>query len=211
MNFQKITIKHLLSVFLILIMLSPETIFSSAKILGILLGEDPRDAEPAYMDILEVYMTNNGTCLQFVINCRERPKPSHNRLYVVWLDTKGDDEPDYCLAASNINGLYKVTIKRKSVRLKYVAPTEVEVEGCSIYLTVKLCDIKYPNGVKDTVGIMVTTHKPLPKIVDRAPDSGRYLVDHKVVSGLPNSTILIFIPSLILSIYMIYQRKFKNG
>jgi len=207
----KKTIKHTLSTSLILIMLLSEIRFSSAMNSEILIIEDPRDVEHAYMDILEVYMTNDGTYLQFVINLRERPKPSLNRLYTVWLDTKGNDKPDYCLAASNVNALYKVTVKRGSIRLKYLAPIEVEVEGNSITLTVRLSDIKYPNGVKDTVGIVAATHNPLAKIVDRAPDSGRCLVDHRVVSELPHFTILIFIPSLIISIYIIYRCKFRNG
>jgi len=70
--------------------------------------------------------------------------------------------------------------------------------------------LDYPNGVGDPVGIVVTTQQPLSKIRDRAPDSGRYEVSHEVVPELPWPTPIIFIPSVVFSVYMIYRRRFRG-
>jgi len=103
----------------------------------------------------------------------------------------------------------------------------------------KLSDIEYPSGVKEIVGVIATTHqftlkgKEIPsrspfgngtlpkgpghipkiphfKIKDRAPDTGRYTVAREVIPELPGITPLIFIPAVIIAIYVIYKKKFQK-
>jgi len=217
MDKQKITIKRLLFFLFFLTLLLPNSLSLAKKgeddnfVTPILIGKDPKkDANPASVDILEVYITNNGTHFRFIIKCRAKPAPSEIRSYVVWLDTKGGIAPDYCLVAGGKSGLYKIKVHGNSIEYEYIAPIEVKIKGKSIYLTANLSDIKYPDGVKDPVGIVVTTHQPLSQIRDRAPDSGRYCVDHEVIPELPGFTIFVFIPSVVFSVYMIYRLKFRK-
>ncbi|HIE18261.1 TPA: hypothetical protein EYP75_00900 [Candidatus Bathyarchaeota archaeon] len=218
MDKQKIMIKCLLFYLLISILLLPNAMLSLAKkdeddnfVKPILVGKDPKkDANPASVDILKVYITNNGTHFRFIIKCRAKPAPSLIRSYVVWLDTEGGSAPDYCLVAGGVPGLYEVDVEDESIEFEFKAPIEVKIKGRSIYLTADLEDIGYPDDVKDPIGIVVTTHQPLAQLRDRAPDSGIYQVDHEVIPELPGFTPFIFIPSVMLSIYVIYRRKFKD-
>jgi len=211
MNARKTKIRRLLFILLIATLLLPSSALSSAKFIKTLLGKDPKnDANPASVDILKVYIANNGTHFRFIIKCRAKPEPSLVRAYVVWLDTKDDDLFDYCLVAEGKSGLYEVKIEGNSIELEYIAPIEVKIKGKSIYMTANLNDIEYPTGVKSTVGIVATTQQPLLKVRDRAPDSDRYYVDHEVIPELPGFTPFIFIPSVMFSIYIIYRCKFKG-
>ena len=232
MDNQKTGIKHFLFFLLVSILILPNATLSLAKktkddFIKTLIGEDPKkDADPASVDILKVYIANNGTHFEFIIKCQGKPSPSAMRAYVAWVDTKGDPKLDYCLVADGISGLFEVKIKDGIIILKYKAPIVVKVKGKSIYLMTSLENIDYPDGVKDVVGVVVTTHqipfkedssevKNAPKIPgflvkDRAPDSGRYQVDHEVIPELPGFTPFIFIPSVVLSVYVIYRRKFKK-
>ncbi len=207
----KPTARHLLILVLITTLLLPNITLAKADYLTTLLGDDPeKDANPASVDILKVYIANNGTHFRFIIECRATPAPSFIRSYTVWLDTKGRKEPDYCLVAGGVSGLYKASKKGKSIKLVYVAPIEVMIEGKSIYLTADLDDINYPKGVGNPVGIVATTQQPLTKVRDRAPDSGMYDVDHEVIPELPGITPFVFIPSVIGAIYLLDRYKFKK-
>ena len=211
MSWPKTAIVRFLLPLLISIVLLPEAAVSSATCLAVLVGEDPdKDANPASVDILAVYLMNNGTYFTFIIECRATPAPSLIRSYVVWLNTTNGDAPDYCLVAGGISGLYEVHRKGHSIKLKYKAPIEVTIEGKSIFLTANLDDIDYPGGVGDPVGVVVTTQQPLFKVRDRAPDSGMYYISHKVIPELPGPTLFLFIPSVIITVYVIYTRKFKT-
>ena len=231
MNRRKI--KYLLLLSLLILMVSNASP-SMAGFIKTLLGEDPEgDANPASVDILKVYIANNGTHFGFIIKCRGKPSPSITRAYVVWMDTKGDQNPDYCLVAEGISGLFEVKIIDGHIIIRYKAPIVVRVKGKSIYLMTTLENIDYPDGVKEIVGVIVTTHqvpfkknsskaenssevKNAPKlpgffVKDRAPDSGRYEVYHDVVSEFPGITPLIFVPSILLCTYIIYKRKSRNN
>jgi len=214
MDKPKTAIKHLLLISLISILLLPNAVFPLAKktkFVETLIGRDPKgDADPASADILKVYIANNGTHFRFIIKCQAKPAPSSIRSYSVWLNTTNGDAPDYCLVAGGISGLYSVTVEGNSTKLTYKAPIEVEIKGKSIYLTACLSDIDYPTGVGDPVGIAVTTQQPLLKVRDRAPDSGMYHVSHEVIPELPWPTPIVFIPSIVLSVYVIYRRKFRE-
>jgi len=106
MDKQKTTAKRLLFFLLISILLLPNATLSldkKTKFVKTLIGEDPKkDANPASVDILKFYIANNGTHFRFIIKCRAKPEPSSIRSYIVWLDTKDGDEPDYCLVAGGI-------------------------------------------------------------------------------------------------------------
>ena len=216
MDNQKTGIRHFLFFLLISILILPNATLSPAKktkddFIKTLLGEDPKkDASPASVDILKVYIANNGTHFRVIINCRAKPAPSSVRAYIVWLDTTGRDTPDYCLIAEGTSGLYKVTVEGDSVEFEYQAPIEVKITHKSIYLTADLDDIGYPDGVKKSVGVVVTTHQPVDQLKDRAPDSDVYDVDREVIPELPGFTPFVFIPSVVLSVYVIYRRKFKE-
>ena len=216
MNKLKFTIKCFLFFLLISTFLLPNVALLMAKkekdnfVKPILVGKDPKkDADPASVDIIKVYITNNGTHFRFIIKCRAKPEPSMIRSYNVWIDIKDENDPDYCLVAGGVSGLYEVKIKDGVIKLELKASIEVEVKGKSIYLTAKLSDIDYQSG-KDIVGIVVTTHQPLIKIRDRAPDSGRYEISHAVVPELPWPTSMIFIPAVVAAICTIYRWRFRN-
>jgi len=52
---------------------------SLADFIETLLGTDPSgDAHPASLDILKVYIANNGTHFKFILECKGRP--SHQSL-----------------------------------------------------------------------------------------------------------------------------------
>jgi len=211
MNKSKTMIKHLLSVLLIAILVFPNISLSSAQFIETWLFDDPKkDANPASMDILKVSIANNGTHFRFIIKCRAKPEPSLIRSYYVWLNTTNGDAPDYCLVAGGISGLYEIKVEGGKIKLNLTAPIEIQVKGKSIYLTAKLEDINYPGGVEEMVGVVVTTQQPLLKVRDRAPDSGVYYVPHEVIPELPGFTPFVFIPSVIMAIYLIYRRKFKQ-
>jgi len=201
MNKKEIIIKRLLLFLLFSTLLLSSVYPSSADFLEeTQVGVDPKgDANPASVDVLEVFITNNGTHFIFIIKCRATPAPSLIRSYVVWLDTKGDSAPDYCLVAGD--------------RSSYpnLVPTVVSIKDTSIYLMARLEDIEYPDGVeKDPVNIVVTTQQPPSKVRDRAPDSGTYQVRHAVISELPGIVLFIFVPSVLFTIYMIYRRRFRG-
>ena len=210
MNRSKITIVRFLLLLLISVAFLPRAVVSLADYVTTLVGEDPsNDANPASVDILSVYLANNGTHFRFIIECRATLAPSSIRSYTVWLDTKGGSASDYCLVAGGNSGLYKIQKKGRSMELNFKAPIEVVVEGNSIYLTANLSDIEYPEGVKKKVGIVVTTQQPLDKVRDRAPDKGMYKVSHEVISELPGISSFIFTSSIIVAVYLIYRYKFK--
>jgi len=211
MSWPKTAVVRLLFLLLILVVLQPEAAISLVDYVTVPVGEDSnKDANPASVDILAVYLTNNGTHFTFIIECRATPAPSLVRSYTVWMNTTNGDAPDYCLVAGGVSGLYEVHKKGHSIKLKYKAPIEVTIEGKSIFLTANLDDINYPGGVGDSVGVVVTTQQPLFKVRDRAPDSGMFCVSHKVIPELPGFTLFLFIPSVIVTIYFIYIRKFRS-
>jgi len=211
MDGSKTIVVRLLLLLLIPILFLSEAAMSSAGYVTTQVGEDPsKDANPASVDILRVSLANNGTHFRFIIKCRATPEPSLIRSYTVWLDTKDGADLDYCLVAGGIPGLYEIRKKGHSIMLKYKAPIEVVVEGNSIYLTAKLSDIEYPEGVKKKVGIVVTTQQPLVKVRDRAPNHGTYKVNHEIVSELPGLTSFIFTSSILVAVYLIYRYKFKS-
>ena len=227
----------ILSIFLLLLMLvnaSP----SLADFIEILLGTDPSgDAHPASLDILKVYIANNGTHFKFILECRGCPNPSIFNIYIVWMDTKDDAFPDYCLVAGGLPGLYEIKVIGGTIIIRYKAPIDVKVEDKKIHLMVKLSEIEYPEGVKETVGVVATTYQlthkekktqkespfgkgtlpkghgyipklPRFKMKDRAPDTGRYTVAHEVISELPGVTPFVFIPLVTIVTYVIYKKKF---
>jgi len=228
----------LLSILLSLLILSSASPLL-ADFIVVLIGTDPSgDAHPASLDILKVYIANNGTHFKFILRCRGTPAPSFLRAYIVWMDTKGGPFPDYCLVADGISGLYEIIVVDGTIIIRYKAPIVVTVEDKRIHLMAKLSDIEYPSGVKETVGVVATTHQftlkgkeapgrspfgngtlpkgpgyipkiPHFKIKDRAPDTGRYTVAREVIPELPGITPLIFIPSVIIAIYIIYKKKFQ--
>jgi hypothetical protein len=214
MSKPKDVIKRAVSLLLLLVLILPEISLCSSEYIEVLLGDDPKgDANPASVDILKVWITNNGTHFGFIIKCRATPSPSDVRSYNVWMDTKGDSGTDYLLRAGGVSGLYEVTVQDGSLTLVYKAPIEVKIKGKKIYLIADLDDIDYyePGGVKDPVGVIVTTYQPLFKKRDRAPDTGRYEVAHEVIPELPGYTPFIFVPSVIVTICFIYRRKFKQA
>jgi len=228
----------LLSILLSLLILSSASPLL-ADFIVVLIGTDPSgDAHPASLDILEVYIANNGTHFKFILKCRGTPAPSLFKIYIVWMDTKGGPFPDYCLVADGISGLYEIKVVDGTVIIRYKAPIVVTVEDKRIHLMARLSDIEYPNGVKEIVGVVATTHQftskgkktpsgppfrneklpkgsedipkiPHFKIKDRAPDTGRYTVAREVIPELPGITPLIFIPSVIIAVYIIYKKKFQ--
>ena len=229
----------LLSILLSLLILSSASPLL-ADFIVVLIGTDPSgDAHPASLDILEVYIANNGTHFKFILKCRGTPAPSLFKVYIVWMDTKGGPFPDYCLVADGISGLYEIKVVDGTVIIRYKAPIVVTVEDKRIHLMAKLSDIEYPSGVKEIVGVIATTHQftlkekkaptkspfgngtlpkgpgyipkiPHFKIKDRAPDTGRYTVAREVIPELPGITPFIFIPSVIIAIYVIYKKKFQT-
>jgi hypothetical protein len=212
MNRPKDVIKRTVSLLLLLVLILPEISFCSSEYIEVLLGDDPKgDANPASVDILKIWITNNGTHFGFIIKCRATPAPSDVRSYNVWMDTKKGKDPDYLLRAGAISGLYEVTVRGKTITLVYKAPIEVKIEGKKIYLIADLDDIDYPDGVKDPVRVVVTTHQPLTKLRDRAPDTGRYEVAHEVVPELPWPMPVVFIPAIVATIYTIYRRRFRKN
>ena len=215
MNKPRSMIKRFFFVLLILILILPEVSFSSAEFSEEFeFGTDgEKDAMPASVDILKVYISNNGTHFRFIIKCSAKPSPSSVRSYVVWLDTKDEEEMDYCLVAGGESGLYRISIDEDGeVSMTLVAPIEVEVHKKSIYLTANLDDIEYSAPTfKNQVDVVVTTHQPLTKLRDRAPDSGRYSVNYADIPEVPSFTLFIFIPSVLAAIYIINKYKFKQN
>jgi len=229
----------LLSILLSLLILSSVSPLL-ADFITVLLGTDPSgDAHPASLDILKVYIANNGTHFKFILECRGTPAPSFFKVYIVWMDTKGGPFPDYCLVADGISGLFEIVVVDGTVIIRYKAPIVVTVEDNRIHLMAKLSDIEYPSGVKEIVSVVATTHQftlkgkkaptrspfgngtlpkgpeyipkiPHFKIKDRAPDTGRYTVAREVIPELPGITPFIFIPSVIIAIYIIYKKKFQT-
>jgi len=228
----------LLSILLLLLILSSASPLL-ADFITVLLGTDPSgDAHPASLDILKVYIANNGTHFKFILECRGTPAPSFFRAYIVWMDTKGGSFSDYCLVADGLSGLYEIKVVDGTIIIRYKAPKVVTVEDKRIHLMAKLSDIEYPSGVKEIVGVIATTYQFTPKgkkaptrspfgdgtipkgpedipkiphfkIKDRAPDTGRYTVAREVIPELPGITPFIFIPSVIIAIYIIYKKKFQ--
>ena len=103
--------------------------FSLANVFGylepILVGADSSKDSPASMDILEVYLTNNGTHFRFIVKCRSVPEPSPTTAYRVYLDSKSGagatdgiySGADYYLEAKDDSYLYEwrdQTWKKKS-------------------------------------------------------------------------------------------------
>lgn len=213
---------------------------SLADFIETLLGTDPSgDAHPAPLDILKVYIANNGTHFKFILECKGRPKPSISNIYIVWMDSKGDAFPDYCLVAGGLPGLYEIKVIDGAIIIRYKAPIDVTVEDKRIHLMVELSKIEYPDGVKEIVGVVATTHQltlkgkkaqkespfgngtlpkdheyipklPHFKMRDRAPDTDRYTVAHSVVSEFPGVTPFIFIPLIMIVTYVIYRKKFRR-
>ncbi|MEM2888482.1 MAG: hypothetical protein QXI71_05645 [Candidatus Bathyarchaeia archaeon] len=185
-----------------------------AYIAPILIGTDPKkDASPESVDILEVYLTNNGTHFRFIIECSTTPQPSNIRSYCVFLDTKAGGATggpyvgaDFCLMSAKESGLLEWSADGWS----YKAPIEVNIVGNSIYLTARLSDIGYPDDCQETIGIVAATFQPLGSLRDRAPDTGNYSVSHEVIPELPWPTPLIFVPAVAATVYYISKRRFKK-
>ena len=196
--------------------LTPQVSVAQAFIEPILLGSDPRGDEkggPATVDILAVFLTNNGTHFTFVIKCRVGPEPSGVRAYCIYLDTKGGGATygtykgaDYCLQGGGASGLYEWILGNWT----YKSAIDVQLIGNSIYLTASLSDIGYPGNVKEGIGVVAATYQPLHMLRDRAPDKCHYLVAHKVIPELPGLTLFIFIPVVLTTVYMIRSRRFKQ-
>ena len=88
------------------------------------------------------------------------------------MDTKRDQNPDYCLVTEEISGLFEVKIRDSHIIIRYKAPIVVRVKGKSIYLMTTLENIDYPDGVKEIVGVIVTTHQvPFKKNSSKAENS----------------------------------------
>ncbi len=196
--------------------LTPQVSVVQAFIEPILLGSDPKGDEkggPATVDILTVFLTNNGTHFRFIIECRVGPEPSGVRAYCVYLDTKDGgatygtyERADYCLHGGGTCGLYEWI----SGNWTYKSAIDVQLIGNSICLTASLSDIGYPSNVREEIGVVAATYQPLHMLRDRAPDTCHYLVAHEVIPELPGLTPLIFIPAVLTTVYMIHRRRFKQ-
>jgi len=184
------------------------------------MGDDPsRDANPASVDILKVSMVNNGTHLTFILECRSAPAPSSVRTYGIWLDTNENGGAttgpyigaDWYIQGGGAPGLYDSSGEESTTTLTYKAPIEVKVHGKSIYLTTGLSDIGYPGNVKETVGIVASTHQPVAMLKDRAPDTEHYSVVHEVIPELPWPTPMVIVPAIAAAIFMIYRQRFRHA
>lgn len=184
------------------------------------LGDDPsRDADPASVDILKVSMMNNGTHLTFIIECRSAPAPSSVRTYRIWLDTNENGGAttgpyigaDWYIQGGGAPGLYDCSGEESADTSTYKASIEVKVYGKSICLTAGLSDIGYPGNVKETVGIVASTHQPAAMLKDRTPDTGHYSVVHEVIPELPWPTPLVIMPAIVAAIIMIYRQRFRHS
>ncbi|MCS7120149.1 MAG: hypothetical protein NZ952_02970 [Candidatus Bathyarchaeota archaeon] len=201
----------LFAILMSILLLAPNVSAAHAFIEPILIGTDPRrDANPASVDILYVYLTNNGTHFRFIVNCSTTPQPSLIRLYRVYLDTRdGGDQlyggADFYLQAGGNNpGLYEWV----SGTWIYRASIEITIVGYSIRLTTSLSGIGYPEKVKSTIGVIVVTFSP--NLRDRAPNFGSYSVTHEVIPELPWPTPLLFIPAVTATVYLIYKWRFRR-
>ncbi|MEM2112107.1 MAG: hypothetical protein QXX08_09570 [Candidatus Bathyarchaeia archaeon] len=203
----------LIATFLLLVSFSTSTV--CAFITPILIGTDPsKDASPASVDILKVYLTNNGTHFRFIIECSTTPQPSNIRSYCVFLDTKAGGATsgtykgaDFCLVGGGPQpGLYEWGASGWS----YKSSIDVNIVGNSIYLTARLSEIGYPDDCQETIGIVAATFQPLGFLRDRAPDTGNYSVSHEVIFELPWPTPLIFVPAVAATVYYISKRRFKK-
>jgi len=197
----------------------PASIFlahASGFLEPILLGTDPSKDSPASIDILEIYLTNNGTHFQFIVKCRSVPEPSPATSYHVYLDTKEGGATDgtyigadYYLEAKDDSYLYEWrdnTWKRKS-RIEF----QIDHDDKTIALTAELVDIGYPGNVKETIGVVVATFQPSNNLRDRAPDTGYFPIAHEVIPELPWPTPLVFIPAVIATITILCLRRLKKS
>jgi len=180
-----------------------------------LVGTDPSKDSPASIDILEVYLTNNGTHFRFILKCRSVPTPNPATAYRVFLDTKSEGAlsgtyigADYYLEAKDVSYLYEWN----GFSWKQKSPVEVQIDhnDKTISLTAKLEDIGYPGYVENTVGIVVETIQPIDNQRDRAPDTGNYTIIREDIPELPWPTPLVFVPALMATVYVVYVRKFKK-
>ena len=178
-------------------------------------GTDPSKDSPASINILQVYLTNNGTHFQFMIKCRSAPTPNPATIYRVFLDTKEDGATsgtyigaDYCLEAKDDTYLYEwdgnAWTQKSPIKI------QIDHDDKKIFLTAKLDDIGYPGYVENSIGIVVETIQPLSNQRDRAPDDGNYAVIHEVIPELPWPTPLVFIPAVGATIYVLYSRGFRK-
>lgn len=189
------------------------------------LGTDPKgDVFPPKPngDILECYFTNDGTHLRLIMRLDATPN-TQERDYHVFLDTKDGTsrspayaDADYCLD-SHQGTLWKWNPSPGGGHWEASkGAVEVSVSGYNISLTCKLTDIQYPEGVSATVGIVFVTYNGVPadppaaSILDRAPDTGAYYLAHEVIPELPWPTPLVFIPALIVTVYITYTRRFRQ-
>ncbi|MBS7614454.1 hypothetical protein KEJ18_01785 [Candidatus Bathyarchaeota archaeon] len=186
-----------------------------AYITPILIGTDPKkDATPASVDIVKVYLTNNGTHFRFILECSTTPEPSGIRSYCVFLDTKAGGATggtyrgaDFLLMGGGLSGLYEWG----AGGWRYKSSIEVNIVGNSIYLTARLSDIGYPDNCQEMIGIVAATFQPLGSLKDRAPNKGNYSVSHEVIPELPWPTPLIFVPVVAATVYYISKRRFKKN
>lgn len=189
---------------------------ANAYLTPFLIGTDPVKDSPASMDIVEVYLTNNGTHFQFIVKCRSVPIPSYSSVYRVYLDTKSGGAAtgvyigaDYYLEAKDDSYLYEwnggIWMQKSPIE------SQVDSENKTISLTAKLDDIGYPNDVLDTIGIVAATFKHLSKLRDKAPDTDNYTIAHNVIPELPWPTPLVFIPAVVATVYFIYNRRFQSN
>ena len=192
----------------------------SGYLTPILIDTDPTMDSPASIDILEVYLTNNGTHFRFIIKCRSVPYPSKSTIYRVYLDTKSGGTPDglykgadYYLEAKDDSYLYEWKEKKKHGAWYKKSPIEVQIDPMNktISLTASLSDIGYPKDVWPEVGIVVATFQPSNSLRDRAPDTGHYTVAHEVIPELPWPTPVVFIPAVVGTIYTIYRRRSREN
>ncbi len=198
----------------LLLLASSSTSPVYAFITPILIGTDPKkDASPASVDILSVYLTNNGTHFRFIIECGATPEPSGTRSYCVFLDTKAGGSTrqpykgaDFYLMGGGLSGLYEWVAGGWS----YKSSISVNIVGNSIYLTARLSDIGYPGNCQNTIGIVAATFQPLGSLRDRAPNKNNYSVNHEVIPELPWPTPLIFVPAVAATVYYISKRRFKK-
>jgi len=204
-----------LSAFLLFFAFSP-----LANVFGylepILVGADLSKDSLASMDILEVYLTNNGTHFRFIVKCRSVPEPSATTAYQVYLDIKSGagstdgiySGADYYLEAKDDSYLYEW----RAGAWKEKSPIEFEIghDEKIISLTAELSDIGYQNNVDETIGIVVATSEPSNNLWDRAPDTGDYAIAHEVIPELPWPTPLVFILAVIATISILHITRFKN-
>lgn len=178
--------------------------------------DDPPDAA----DITSQDYTNDGTYFYVTMNLNGAPDTS-SYTYVVYMDypANGTVNPDYRMVySSGTSELEQMSDSTWS----YVKDITITVKDTTkIEFKVALEDFGYPAGGNPDMHLWCATYdgansEPATgsdgaNMLDRDLVTGYYTLTHEQIPEIPWPLPLLFIPALVIAMYIIWRKKFSHA